>query len=66
MIGEDLSLFRCSDCGKSVYGDDIGCRENEVCTDCQDKLEREQEAYWRPLYEGEKLAGLLPRNHYRE
>lgn len=23
-------------------------------------------AYWRPLYEGEKQAGMLPESHYRD
>ena len=50
----------CSVCNEPVKEEDIGDAENETCLKCHDKILAEAEAYWRPLYDGEKLAGLLP------
>ena len=46
----------CEDCGTTTPS----LNEADQCDDCHDKWEAAQIAYWRPLYEGEKLAGLLP------
>lgn len=46
----------------------LSCHEEHICEEsgenyhaaCWDNYWAEQEAYWRPLYEGEKFAGLTP------
>lgn len=45
----------CEHCGKYVES----VNEADMCEDCHDKWFQEQYAYWRPLYEGEVLAGLV-------
>ena len=56
--GESGTTEICEDCGHTAnecYADvDKQCR----CVKCEAYV-AEMEAYWRPLYEGEKLAGLL-------
>lgn len=47
----------CSQCGKQKPLIDA---DNSLCEDCLDEYTKEQIRYWRPLYEGEKQAGLLP------
>lgn len=45
----------CEHCGKLVES----INEADMCEDCHDKWFQEQYAHWRPLYEGEVLAGLV-------
>lgn len=62
-----MSIDVCESCFRHVdtdedtffYGDD-----GALCEWCRDEQFEAQVAYWRPLYEGEKQAGLLPANHY--
>lgn len=51
----------CTECGKACRDEDIGDQENGLCIKCHDAEMEAREKYWRPLYEGEKRAGLLPR-----
>jgi len=57
---ESRVLFDCEECGNPVTADEQYCGETNHCEACMDKWHAEQIAYWKPLYEGEKLAGLLP------
>lgn len=50
----------CEKCKQPKHFDEIADGENGWCETCRDTWIAEREAYWRPLYEGEKLAGLLP------
>ena len=50
--------FVCSECDQPVHEDEVSDNENGICETCHDKWCREQEAYWRPRYDGEKLAGI--------
>ena len=54
-------LFHCENCGSAVMDDAYihANTEDEWCEECCDKWFQEQAAYWRPLYEAEKRAGLL-------
>jgi len=54
-------MITCDTCKKVVSVDEIADFENGICEPCHDKWCAEQMAYWRPLYEGEKRAGLLQR-----
>lgn len=54
---EDMPL--CDTCCKRVES----VNETGDCEDCHDKWEAAQIAYWRPLYLGEKQAGLLDNPH---
>ena len=43
--------------------DDCGCRSSDLdeagqCHDCHDELSQKQARHWKPLYDGEVLAGL--------
>ena len=50
----------CTECGRECsLEDEAGCTENDTCVDCHDAWIAEQTAYWKPLYDGEKRAGLL-------
>lgn len=51
--------YYCADCEKPCRDEDIADHENGVCEACADAWEKEQMEYWRPLYKGEKQAGLL-------
>lgn len=53
-------LFTCEKCGHEVT-DDEACYdvENNHCEACVDAYQAEQAAYWWPLYQGEKTAGLI-------
>ena len=56
-----MSIMICAECEKHVDTDFWPMsEEGSLCEYC----EAEREAYWRPLYDGEKQAGLLPANHY--
>lgn len=48
-------LLICDGCGEGVES----LNEASQCEDCYDKWFAEQVRYWKPLYEGEKRAGLL-------
>lgn len=37
--------------------------EGEICKKCQAEFD-ELEAHYKPLYEGERVAGILPPSHY--
>jgi hypothetical protein len=50
----------CERCGTACTYDDIADTENGWCERCVDAYFEEQYRYWRPLYEGEKQAGLIP------
>lgn len=52
-----MDTFICEKCGKP--SDEVGCKENDWCVDCYEEWCAYQIDYWRPLYEGEKQAGLL-------
>ena len=54
-------IGKCEECGKWVEDDDVGCEENGLCIACKDADDKKQMEHWKPLYEGEKQAGLLPR-----
>lgn len=49
----------CDTCKKPCTEDDIADFENGICHDCHEKWCDEQRAHWWPLYQGEKLAGML-------
>ena len=52
--------FICEKCGEP--GEEIGDGENCWCMDCYSAWCDHQIAYYRPIYEGEKQAGL----HWKE
>ena len=52
--------YTCAECSKPCRDEDIGDFENGLCIECYEKDMDAREKYWRPLYEGEKKAGLLP------
>lgn len=54
--------FACERCGKLCSYDDCTAldAENHWCDECVDADYWSEHAYWKPRYEGEKLAGLLP------
>ena len=70
----ELGIRECSRCGDyGIYGDSRECvecgRDGSYCISDVDQAcwchectvyAAEAEAHWRPLYEGERLAGLLP------
>lgn len=45
----------CETCRREVES----VNEADMCEDCHDAWLAKEEAYWRPLYEAEKAAGLL-------
>jgi hypothetical protein len=45
------------------HDDQLEGRSDLECEECYE-ADKAEEAYWRELYEGEKLAGLLPAEHY--
>lgn len=49
----------CENCHQPKTNDQIADTENGWCEDCRDKWISSQMAYWKPLYEGEKLAGFI-------
>ena len=51
-----MSIMVCACCDRHVDTDFWPMSdEGSICESCDD----EQSAYWKPLYEGEKRAGLL-------
>lgn len=50
----------CQSCGKPKREEEISDKENGICETCRDKWVAAEMAFWKPLYEGEKLAGLIP------
>ena len=48
---------QCDTCGKACMFDDVD--EDGDCEACVDARIKREYARWRPLYEGEKRAGLL-------
>lgn len=59
-----MSIIRCTECERPIDTDLEFADENERCQDCCENDFQEQLSYWQPLYQGEKLAGLLSENHY--
>lgn len=52
-------LFRCERCETLVHEEEVGFDgENNHCPKCVEEWAAEQNAYWRPLYDGEVQAGL--------
>ena len=53
--------FLCERCGKPASYNDatVGDGENCWCDECCDKDHQANYAYWKPLYDGEKRAGLV-------
>lgn len=62
-----MILFYCTKCSEPVDAEDayFADRENDICQQCNEKWISEQARYWRPLYEGEKSAGLLEPDPYQ-
>ena len=54
----------CEKCKQPKYFDEITDTENGFCETCRDAWIAQQYAYWKPLYDGEKLAGLIPDKEY--
>lgn len=57
-----MSVFYCHECDRNVDSDFEGCEiygEDLICETCADEIFDTQRAYWKPLYEGEKLAGFV-------
>ena len=52
-----MDAFMCTRCGEP--SDEKGCSENDWCVGCYEKWFNAEMAYWKPLYEGEKQAGLI-------
>jgi hypothetical protein len=52
--GEMEQFGKCDDCG--VRSADLD--EASQCHDCHDAWSQKQAHYWKPLYDGEVLAGL--------
>lgn len=50
----------CEKCRQLKYFDELTDKENGWCEDCHDAWLDSEVAYWRPLYDGEKIAGLIP------
>ena len=48
----------CTTCKQPKPVDEIHDRENEICVDCYEQWFQDECAYWRPLYDGEVLAGI--------
>lgn len=61
-----MSVCRCEDCEKDFdtdfYSDGVFDEAGYHCFDCYEKWFAEQVAYWKPLYKGEVLAGLVGRD----
>ena len=55
-----MDAFICEKCGEP--SEEMGCSENDWCVDCYGEWFTAWAAYYRPLYEGEKQAGLLDEN----
>lgn len=53
------TIGECSQCHKQIHEDERYDGENELCEACVDAWEKEQKAYWYPLWLGEKKAGLI-------
>lgn len=54
-----LPLFHCEKCHVPIFDrDQVGCWENGVCEECEDKRIHEEWARSKPLWEGERRAGL--------
>ena len=51
--------WTCAECEKPCRDEDIADKENGICQECHDAECDRQEKYWKPLYEGEKRAGLV-------
>lgn len=52
---EHDDLVICQSCGEKVES----LNEADQCEDCYDKWFSDQVKYWKPLYDGEKRAGLI-------
>ncbi len=50
----------CEKCKQEKDSDEMCTDESGLCHSCRDKWIAEQYDYWKPLYDGEKLAGLIP------
>jgi len=48
---------QCERCGVACMFEDVD--EEGICQECQEAEADRQAAYWKPLYDGEKAAGLL-------
>lgn len=60
-----MSVEWCKECDVVMDADECIYEEDGTyCEECHDEEFQKQLAYWKPRYEGEKLAGLLPANHY--
>jgi DNA-directed RNA polymerase subunit RPC12/RpoP len=51
--------YTCAECAKPKRKEEMQGDESDQCIDCHEAWLKSEIAYWRPLYEGEKLAGLL-------
>lgn len=51
-------LFHCEKCQAPVDEDNVGCWENNICEECNDKWCQEQMALYRPQYDAEKLSSF--------
>lgn len=59
-----MSIQPCESCSRYIDTDYEIIDENGWCEVCNDAEYEKQRRYYSPLYKGEKLAGLLPDNHY--
>ena len=51
--------YFCDTCHESKHLDEMAHTDAEICEECHEKWFQEQIAYWKPLYDAEKRAGLL-------
>ena len=50
--------YICTTCKQPKDAEEIFDKENGICEVCHDKWFQAEYAYWRPLYDGEVLAGI--------
>lgn len=55
--------YTCENCEEPKTLEDMSSHDNDWCIDCQDEFETREDAYWKPLYDGERVAGLLSPGH---
>lgn len=58
----NLEKYTCDTCKQLFDYDEIMDRENCICETCHDKRCKEEYAYFKPIYDGEVLAGLHQRD----
>lgn len=50
-----MSDIKCEHCGEYVES----VNEADMCDECHEQWFQKEYAYWKPLYDGEVLAGLV-------